>query len=95
MGGAMYSTSTHSDLVAGTRRALVAALTDKGRRFSSIPNDIDQELRYLKAAGTKTLLIAANPGKVHLLSFAEIEPALKPGRDRGVSEAERVQAFWT
>jgi NTE family protein len=95
MDGAMCSTSTHCDLVAGAGRALVVALTDKGLRFSNIPNDIDQELRYVEAAGTKTLLIAADPGKVHLLSSAEIEPALKAGRDRGVSEAERIKAFWT
>src|SRR5262245_50102944 len=53
-------------------RALVVALTDQGLRFSNIPNDIEQELRYVEAAGTKTLLIAADPGKVHLLSAAEI-----------------------
>ena len=67
-----------------------------GRRhvlFSSIPNDIQQELSYVQAAGTKTLLIAADPGKVHLLSAAEIEPA--PGRDRAAREAERIKAFWT
>jgi NTE family protein len=95
MDGAMCSTSTHCDLAAGAGRALVVALTDKGLRFSNIPNDIDQELSYVQAAGTKTLLIAANPSKVHLLSPAEIEPALKAGRDRAVSEVERIKAFWT
>ena len=94
MDGAMCSTSTHCDLVAGAGRALVVALTDKGLRFSNIPNDIDRELGYIQAAGTRTLLIAADPGKVHLLSPAEIEPAVKAGRDRAVSEAERIKAFW-
>jgi NTE family protein len=94
MDGAMCSTSTHVDLIAGAKRALVVALTDKGPRFSNIPNDIEQELRYVEAAGTKTLLIAADPGKVDLLSPAEIEPALKAGRDRAVREADRVKAFW-
>jgi NTE family protein len=95
MDGAMCATSTHCDLVAGAGRALVIALTDQGLRFSNIPNDIDQELSYVEAAGTKTLLIAADPGKVHLLSAAEIEPALKAGHDRAVREAEKVKAFWT
>jgi NTE family protein len=95
MDGAMCSTSTHCDLVAGAGRALVVALTDKALRFSNIPNDIQQELSYVQAAGTKTLLIAADPGKVHLLSAAEIEPALKAGRDRAAREAERIKAFWT
>jgi len=94
MDGAMSSTSTHADLVAGAKRALVVALTDAERRFSRIPNDIEQELRNLEAAGTKTLLIAADPGKVHLLSAADIEPALKAGHDRALREAERIKAFW-
>jgi len=94
MDGAMCSTSTHADLIAGAKRALVVALTDKALRFSNIPNDLEQELKYVEAAGTKVLLIAADPGKVHLLSAAEIEPALKAGRDRAVREADRVNAFW-
>ena len=92
--GAMCSTSTHVDLVAGAKRALVVALTDKSMRFSGIPNDIAQELNYVEASGTRTLLIAADPGKVHLLSAAEIEPALHAGHDRAVREADRIKAFW-
>ncbi len=94
MDGAMCATSTHVDLVAGAKRALVVALTDQSMRFSGIPNDIAQELNYVQAAGTRTLLIAADPGKVHLLSAAEIEPALHAGHDRAVREASRVKAFW-
>ena len=94
MDGAMCATSTHVDLVAGAKRALVVALTDQSMRFSGIPNDIAQELNYVEAAGTRTLLIAADPGKVHLLSAAEIEPALHAGHDRAVREASRVKAFW-
>jgi NTE family protein len=94
MDGAMCSTSTHVDLIAGAKRALVVALTDKGLRFSSIPNDIEQELKYVEAAGTKTLLIAADPDKVNLLSPAEIEPALKAGYDRAVREGDRIKALW-
>jgi NTE family protein len=94
MDGAMCQTSTHVDLIAGAKRALVVALTDPAERFSGIPNDIDQELRHVESAGTKTLLIAADPGKVHLLSAADIEPALKAGHDRAMREAARVKAFW-
>ena len=94
MDGAMSSTSTHVDLVAGAKRTLVVALADAERRFSRIPNDIEQELKDVEAAGTKTLLIPADPGKVQLLSPAEIEPALKAGHDRAVREAERIKAFW-
>ena len=69
------------------------ALTDPERRFSHIPSDIKQELQIVEAAGTKTLLIAADPGKVHLLSASEIEPALRAGHDRAMREAERIKAF--
>jgi NTE family protein len=98
MDGGMSSTSTHSDLVAGTKRALVVSLTDgtsgSGPRFSNITNALQQELRYLEAAGTTVLLIAANPAQVNLVSPAEIGPALRAGYDRAVKEADRVKAFW-
>lgn len=94
MDGAMGSTSTHADLVAGAQRALVVALTDTQRRFTRIPNDVEQELRTLEAAGTKTLLIAADPEKVNLMSADEIEPALRAGHDSAQREAERIKAFW-
>lgn len=95
MDGAMNAASNHVDLAAGAKRALVVALTDPQQRFSHIPDDIEKALKRLEATGTKTLLIAADPGKVHLLSAAEIEPALKAGHDRALREAERINAFWT
>ena len=98
MDGGMSPTSTHSDLLAGAKRVLVISLTDggagSGPRFSNIPNGIQQEIRNLEAAGTKALLIAANPGRVNLVSPAEIGPALKAGYDRAAKEADRVKAFW-
>jgi hypothetical protein len=51
-------------------------------------------LRGIEAAGTRTLLIAANPGPVNLVSPSEIGPALKAGYVRGVKEAPQVKAFW-
>jgi NTE family protein len=98
MDGGMSPTSTHSDLVSGAKRALIVSLTDgtkgSGPRFSNMPNDLQYELKDLEAAGTRTLLIAANPGKVNLVSPAEIRPALKAGYDLAVKEADRVKAFW-
>jgi NTE family protein len=98
MDGGMSPTSTHCDLVAGAKRALVVSLTDgtsgSGPRFSNIPNSLQQELKDLEAAGTKALLIAANPGRVNLVSAAEIGPALKAGYNRAVKEAGGVKAFW-
>jgi NTE family protein len=98
MDGGMGPSSTHSDLVAGAKRAVVVSLTDglpgSGPRFSSMPNSILQEIKDLEAAGTKALLIAANPGKVNLVSPEEIAPALRLGYDRAVREADKVKAFW-
>ncbi len=98
MDGGMSSSSTHSDLVAGAKRALVVSLTDgtpgSGPRFSNIPADLQKELKDLEASGTRTLLIAANPGQVNLVSPSEIGPALQAGHDRGVKEATAIKAFW-
>jgi NTE family protein len=69
MDGGMSPSSTHADLVAGARRAVVISLTDgtsgSGSRSSTVPNDLQQELRAIQVAGTRTLLIAANPGQVN------------------------------
>ena len=98
MDGGMSETSTHSDLVLGAKRVMVVSLTDgkpgSGPRFSSMPNTILQEISDLEAAGSKTLLIAANPGKVNLVSPEEIAPAMKLGYDRAAQEADEVKAFW-
>jgi NTE family protein len=98
MDGGVSASSTHSDVVAGAKRALVVSLTDgtrgSGPRFTNIPNGLQQELRGIEAQGTKTLLIAANPGQVNLVSPAEIGPALRAGYDRAFQEADRVKAFW-
>ena len=93
MDGGMSPSSTHSDLVAGAKRAIIVSLTDglpgSGPRFSSMPNSIRQEITDLEAAGTKALLISANPGKVNLVSPEEIAPAMKLGYDRGAEAATR------
>lgn len=98
MDGGMGPTSTHADLVAGAKRALVVSLTDgtseSGPRFSNMPNDLQRELKNVEAAGTRILLIAANPGKVNLVSPEEIGPAMRAGYDRAVREAALVKAFW-
>jgi len=94
----MSPSSTHSDLVAGARRAIVVSLTDglpgSGPRFSSMPNTILQEIKDLEAAGTKAMLIAANPGKVNLVSPEEIKPAMRLGYEHALREADKVRAFW-
>lgn len=98
MDGGISPSSTHSDLAVGARRALVISLSDGVTpgtpRFSGIPNDLTKELKYVESKGTKTLLIAANPGRINLLSPEEVGAALHAGHDRSVKEAAAVKAFW-
>lgn len=94
MDGGINTSSTHIDLVAGAKRALVVALNHPQQRFTQIPQDVDKEIKAIEATGTKTLLIAADPGQVQLMSPDEIGPALKAGHDRAMREAERIKAFW-
>ncbi|MEN9864274.1 MAG: hypothetical protein RLZZ601_2038 [Pseudomonadota bacterium] len=107
MDGGMYQTSTHSDVVAGVKRAIVISLGDgtindqrQGLRLSSLPNTLNQEVRDLEAGGTKTKLIVVGlpPGlsKVeNLLDPKWIAPYLKFGNDRGVADMAMMKAFWS
>ena len=94
----MSPSSTHSDLVAGAKRAIVVSLTDglpgSGPRFSSMPNTILQEIKDLEAAGTKALLISPTPARSTSSRRKRSTPAMKLGYDRAVQEADKVKAFW-
>ena len=105
MDGGVCQTSTHCDVIAGAKRALVISLGSgsaedaaKGLRLSSLPNTLEQEIKDLEDAGTKTLKIVAGlpPGwnSANLLDPAVIAPALKYGHARGIEDADKVKAFW-
>jgi NTE family protein len=106
MDGGISSTSTHCDVVAGVKRALVISLGDgtindqkQGLRLSSLPNTLNQEIRDLEAGGTKTKLVVVGlpPGisKVeNLVDPKWIAPYLKFGNDRGIADAAMMKAFW-
>jgi NTE family protein len=57
MDGGMGPTSTHSDSVAGAKRAFVVSLTDgtsgSGPRFSNILNALQQELKDSRSSGNQ------------------------------------------
>lgn len=98
MDGGIARTWAHTDLVAGSKRALVITLTDgyEGSLLSGIPHDIHKEIAALEATGTKAMLIiAGTPPGVSLLDPGQIAPALKAGYDRAATEAPRIKAFWT
>ncbi|MCX5516337.1 hypothetical protein C3941_17005 [Kaistia algarum] len=97
MDGGISKTWAHTDLVAGSKRALVITLTNgyEGSLLSGIPHDIYKEIAALEATGTKAMLIiAGTPAGVNLLDAGEIEPALKAGYDRAKVEAPKIREFW-
>ena len=106
MDGGMSQSSTHSDVIAGVKRAIVISLGDgtineqkQGLRLSSLPNTINQEVKDLEAGGTKTkhIIVGLPPGlsKVeNLLDPKWITPYLKYGIDRGNADVANMKAFW-
>jgi len=107
MDGGMYQTSTHSDVIAGVKRAIVISLGDgtmddqkRGLRLSALPNTLNQEVKDLEAGGTKAKLIVVGlpPGLSrveNLLDPKWIAPYLKFGNDRGIADIAMMKEFWT
>jgi NTE family protein len=97
MDGGISRTWAHTDVVAGSNRALVITLTNgyEGSLLSGIPHNIYKEIDALQATGTQTMLIiAGTPTGVNLLDPGQIEPALRTGHGRAKVEADKIQRFW-
>ncbi len=97
MDGGISKTWAHTDVVAGSKRALVITLTNgyEGSLLSGIPHNIYNEMKSLEAVGTKgMLIIAGTPAGVNLLDPKQIEPALKAGYERSKTEAGKIRKFW-
>jgi NTE family protein len=97
MDGGISRTWAHTDVVAGSKRAIVITLTNgyEGSLLSGIPHNVYDEMNFLKATGTKgMLIIAGTPPGVNLLDPRQIEPALKTGYERGKVEAPKIKEFW-
>ena len=106
MDGGICQTSTHSDVVAGVKKALIISLTNGssdavkiGLRTSGLPNTLQQEVKALEAGGTKVVLkvVGLLPGITHVDSLMDpkwIEPCLKNGHERGLADAADMAAFW-
>ena len=97
MDGGIAKVWAHTDVVAGSKRAIVITLTNgyEGSLLSGIPHDIYKEMAALEATGTKGLLIiAGTPPGVDLLDPKEIEPALHAGYERAKPEAAKIAEFW-
>jgi NTE family protein len=97
MDGGISRTWAHTDVVAGSKRALVITLTNgyEGSLLSGIPHNVFDEMKALEATGTKgMLIIAGTPPGVNLLDPHQIRPALDAGYARAKVEAPKIQAFW-
>lgn len=106
MDGGICQTSTHSDMVAGVKRALIISLTDGGAdaakiglRTSGLPNTLQQEVKDLESQGTQVVLkvVGLLPGVQYVDSIMDpkwIGPCLKNGYERGLADASEMKAFW-
>jgi NTE family protein len=96
MDGGISKTWAHTDVAAGSKRALVITLTNgyEGSLLSGIPHNIHKEIDALQATSTLTMLIiAGTPAGVNLLDPRQIEPALRTGYERAKVEADMIQKF--
>lgn len=97
MDGGIARTWAHTDVVAGSKRALVITLTNgyDGALLSGIPHNIHVEMKDLEATGAKgMLIIAGTPAGVSLLDPKQFEPAMRAGYERAGIEAPRISDFW-
>ena len=106
MDGGICQTSTHSDVIAGAKKALILSLghgttadITQGLRTSSLPNILFEEIKHLEAQGTQTKLVVAGlaPGLKHVQSIMDpdlIAPYLKYGQQQGRAMAQEIGSFW-
>ncbi|MCA9861653.1 MAG: patatin-like phospholipase family protein [Thermomicrobiales bacterium] len=106
MDGGMCQTSTHCDVVAGVKKALVFSLSvggpaavPQGLRTSGMPNTLQQEIADLEAGGTETILVVAGlePGSTKIDSIMDpkyILPQIAFGQTRAEADLDKIKAFW-
>lgn len=97
MDGGISKSWAHTDVVAGSKRALVITLTNgyEGSLLSGIPHNIYDEIKALEVTGTKVMsIIAGTPPGVNLLDPSEMEGALHTGYARAKVEADRIRTFY-
>ena len=107
MDGGICQTSTHSDVIAGVKRALVFSLGDgtpnelkQGLRLSSLPNTVNQEVQTLQANGTaaRHIVVGVPPGVSKIENIMDpkwISAYLEFGQSRGAADTAMMKAFWS
>jgi NTE family protein len=96
MDGGICSNACHTDVVAGSKRAIVISLTNGlvPPVLTGVPHPIGQNVKDLQATGTKTMWIIANPPDINLLSPENIGSGLEFGRKLAGAEAKKIMDFW-
>lgn len=99
MDGGVSGSGTHSDIVAGSGRALVIsmmALTQKEYSgMTNAPGSFDRELRELSETGTQVM--ARGPERVEvdeLMSLDAVAEAIRQGREQAKQDLAGVATFW-
>jgi NTE family protein len=99
MDGGVSGTGTHLDLLGGSKRVLILALTDGADLseglMTSNPGDGQRELEDLEASGAS--VIVRTPAKVDLLELmspAAVPEALTMGARQAADDAALLATFW-
>jgi NTE family protein len=100
MDGGVSGTGTHTDLLAGSRRALILALAHPDDHAEGMmtanPEHGRQELEDLEKSGTEVLL--RTPSEVDLLQLMSptaVPGALAMGASQAFADAGLVREFWS
>jgi NTE family protein len=107
MDGGVGTSSTHADLLAGTERAVIfsmmsltpAQAADQTGSFGFAerlhPGTARREADVLASAGTRTLLVAANPDPaIDFMDPAQLADAIQDGRARATSTIDDLASVW-
>ena len=107
MDGGIGTSSTHSDLLAGTQRAVIFSMmsltaAQAAARTGSFgfaerlhPGTAQHEADELALTGTRTLLVAANPDpRIDFMDPAQLAGAINDGRARATSMIKDLAAVW-
>jgi NTE family protein len=101
MDGGVSGSGTHLDVLAGTKRVLVLALSNGSDVLEAMmtvaPGGIEAEMAALAATGTGTEMEVRVPESVdpdELMSPAAVPKAMAMGRRQAVADRDGLRAFW-
>jgi NTE family protein len=102
MDGGISPSSTHSDVLAGARRVLIFSMMSKPPKSGSFgltmrtnPNEIQDEVAYLEARGSKVMLVCADPADgIDFMDPGQLKNALALGAARAEADVVDLTEFW-